>query len=98
MGKNEKKILSAISPAYALSKGRAPSGGLLGSLVNRALDKRDERKEKEKAMSGVNEQSVQQRENAGALPDTQVQQMKAGGKTRSVDGIARQGRTRGRVI
>ena len=98
MGKNEKKILSAISPAYALSKGRAPSGGLLGSLVNRVLDKRDERKEKEKAMSGVNEQSVQQRENAGALPDTQVQQMKAGGKTRSVDGIARQGRTRGRVI
>ena len=100
MGKNEKKILSAISPAYALSKGRLPSMGILGGLVNNALDKRDEkkRKEEEMAMAEMNNKTVQQREDAGVLPNSQVQRMKAGGKVRSIDGIARQGRTRGRVI
>ena len=101
MGKNEKKILSAISPAYALSKGRLPSASILGGLANNFLDKRDEKKRKEELKAaGMDSESnnitPEARENAGVDPRSNTQLMSAGGRTRRIDGIARQGRTRGR--
>jgi hypothetical protein len=49
MGKNENRLLSAISPLYALSQGKLP--GILGVGMSVIEDRKD-KKEEEKMLRG----------------------------------------------
>lgn len=85
MGKNEKKALSFISPAYAISQGKLP--GVLGLGVS-ALKGYKDRKDEEDEMSGKNQLDKASGE---------AIQMKKGGRVKSIDGCATRGKTRGRM-
>lgn len=87
MGKNEKRLLSAVSPLYAASQGTMP--GILGVGMS-ALENRDEKKEEEKMLRG--QTTSQERDAAG-----KAIQMKAGGRVKPIDGCATRGKTKGRV-
>lgn len=87
MGRNEKKLLSAISPLYAASQGTMP--GILGVGMS-VMDDRQTRKEEEKILRG--QTTSQERDAAG-----KAIQMKAGGRVKSIDGCATRGKTKGRV-
>jgi hypothetical protein len=87
MGKNENRLLSAISPLYALSQGKLP--GILGVGMSVMEDRKD-KKEEEKMLRG--QTTSQERDAAG-----KAIQMKAGGRVRPIDGCATRGKTKGRV-
>ena len=87
MGKNEKRLLSAISPLYAASQGAMP--GILGVGMSVMEDRKD-KKEEEKMLRG---QTTSQERNAAG----QAVQMKKGGRVKSIDGCATRGKTKGRV-
>jgi len=87
MGKNEKRLLSAISPLYAASQGNIP--GILGVGMSVMEDRKD-KKEEEKMLRG---QTTSQERNAAG----QAVQMKKGGRVKSIDGCATRGKTKGRV-
>jgi len=87
MGKNEKKLLSAISPLYAASQGNIP--GILGVGMS-VMEDREDKKEEEKMLRG---QTTSQERNAAG----QAVQMKKGGRVKSIDGCATRGKTKGRV-
>jgi hypothetical protein len=87
MGKNEKKLLSAISPLYAASQGKLP--GILGVGMSVIEDRKD-KKEEEKMLRG--QTTSQERDAAG-----RAIQMKAGGRVKPIDGCATRGKTKGTV-
>jgi hypothetical protein len=87
MGKNENRLLSAISPLYALSQGKLP--GILGVGMSVIEDRKD-KKEEEKMLRG---QTTSQERNAAG----QAVQMKKGGRVKSIDGCATRGKTRGTI-
>lgn len=87
MGKNEKKVLSALSPMYAVSQGTMP--GILGLGVD-ALKSYKDREDEDKMLRG---QTTSQERNAAG----KVVQMRKGGRVKSIDGCATRGKTKGRV-
>ena len=87
MGKNEKSLLSAISPLYAASQGNIP--GILGVGMS-VMEDREDKKEEEKMLRG---QTTSQERNAAG----KAIQMKTGGRVKPIDGCATRGKTKGRV-
>ena len=87
MGKNEKKILSAISPMYAMSQNTMP--GILGVGVD-AIKSYKDREDEDKMLRG--QTTSQERDAAG-----KAVQMRKGGRVKPIDGCATRGKTKGRV-
>tara|TARA_A100001515_G_scaffold84466_1_gene67065 strand:+ start:1317 stop:1601 length:285 start_codon:yes stop_codon:yes gene_type:complete len=92
----QKELLSAISPVYALTQGKLPGGlGLGVDALNRIQDKKRRKKEKERLEAEQSEKQGMEKAMSGVGGTTG---MKAGGRVKSIDGIAIRGKTKGRII
>jgi hypothetical protein len=84
MDDKTKKILTGISPIYALSQGKLP--GLIGAGINSYNEKKDKKKER-------NEKILSENIVSGGVPEANVvakTKMSEGGRTRGA-GIAKKG-------
>jgi hypothetical protein len=84
MDDKTKKILTGISPIYALSQEKLP--GLLGAGINSYSEKKDKKKER-------NEKILSENIISGGIPEANVvakTKMSEGGRTRGA-GIAKKG-------
>jgi len=84
MDDKTKKILTGISPIYALSQGKLP--GLIGAGINSYNEKKDKKKER-------NEKILSENIVSGGVPEANVvakTKMSKGGRTRGA-GIAKKG-------
>ena len=100
------KFLAAISPAYGIATGTGPYRKLLGSLGRAHYDRQRQKREDKKAaeikaeeMKNIRDQiaSASQMSTGVGLYDSAG--MKSGGRVKkNIDGRARKGKTKGRII
>ena len=100
------KFLAAISPAYGIATGTGPYRKLLASVGRAHYDRQRQKREDKKAaeikaeeMKNIRDQiaSASQMSTGVGLYDSVG--MKSGGRVKkNIDGRARKGKTRGRII
>jgi hypothetical protein len=102
----DKKLLAGLSPAYALSQGKLPISATFDMLKNglgdsdKAEDAEKERDDYKKQLAAM--QAAQTPQAPAPAAQVYTPRMKAGGKVSSAskraDGIAKKGKTRGRMV
>ena len=102
------KILSAISPAYGIATGSGPYRNLLGVFGRKIFDKQKQRRENKEASEAKAEEMANIRRQIASANQAASQSgvniydsmaMKSGGRVKkNIDGRARKGKTRGRII
>jgi len=102
------KFLAAISPAYGIATGTGPYRKLLGSLGRAHYDKQRQKREDKRTAEIKAEEMQNVRDQIAAANQAASQSgvniydsvgMKSGGRVKkNIDGRARKGKTRGRII